>query len=228
MPVFEQPHSVESLKMEFVWIESIQSWVGRYEVSNAQYTKFKAGHNVRRVNSRYSLLSPEQPVVNVSYEDALAYAAWINDMESEEGRLPPGWEYKLPTGEQWEIFATCGKPGRLYPWGKTWPPPHGNVGDKTSAMGNGFADYSDNEPVTCDVRQAGANEWGLVGTFGNAAEWVDEWYGQSQRKRVFRGGSWRTMSKDSLQTQFRGKNAPSYAGDDIGFRLVLTYTAPRP
>ena len=203
MPIFEQPHTIEALDMEFVWIEAIQSWVSRYEVSNAQYTKFKPGHNVKRVNNRHSLLMPEQPVVNVSYGDALAFIEWMSEDESENGRIPSGWEFKLPTGDQWEAFATCGKSRRHYPWGKEWPPPHGNVGDSMSAMKNGFSDYTDKEPVSCDVREAGSNEWGLVGISGNVAEWVDEWYGQSKRKRVFRGGSWRTMSKNSLKTQDR-------------------------
>jgi formylglycine-generating enzyme required for sulfatase activity len=228
MPVYDQPHRVEFLDMELVWIESLQSWVGKFEVSTNQYTKFKMGHNVKRVAARFGLTAPDQPVVGVSYEDAMDFAEWINERETEAGRLPSGWKYKLPTGDQWEEFATCGHTRWTYPWGKEFPPPHGNIGDKSSATENGLADYNDGFPVSCDVRKAGTNDWGLCGTFGNAAEWVDDWYGQSKTKRVFRGGSWRTMSKRSLETDFRGKNAPTYKGDDIGFRLILTYTAPRP
>jgi formylglycine-generating enzyme required for sulfatase activity len=177
---------------------------------------------------RFGLTAPQQPVVGVSYEDAVDFAEWINEQEAEAARLPAGWKYTLPTGDQWEEFATCGKTRRTYPWGSDWPPPQGNIGDKSSAAGNGLSDYNDTFPVSCDVRKSGSNDWGICGTFGNASEWVDEWYGQRKTKRTFRGGSWRTMSKRSLETDFRGKNTPDYKGDDIGFRLILIYTAPRP
>jgi formylglycine-generating enzyme required for sulfatase activity len=228
MPVYGQPHKVEFIDMDFIWIESLQSWVGKFEVTTKQFTKYRLGHNVRRFDGRIGLSAPEQPVVGVSYEDAKAFIEWLNEQEDEAGRLPSGWKYKLPTGDQWEEFASCGKTGRKYPWGRNWPPPHGNIGDKNSATGKGFSDIDDGHPVSCDVRKSGTNDWGLSGTSGNVAEWTDDWYGQNKTKRCFRGGSWRTMSKRSLQTDFRGKNPPAYKADDIGFRLILTYTRPRP
>ena len=66
--------------MEFVWIEALKMWVGKYEVTNAEYRKKEAGHNSKEF-SGHSLNGDRQPVVNVNFDDAKAYAEWMTQQD---------------------------------------------------------------------------------------------------------------------------------------------------
>ena len=87
-------------------------YIGRYEVSNAQYEHFveATGYQAPRGWSGGSIPGglENHPVVNVSWHDALAYCRWL----SEE----TGHTVRLPTEAEWEKSAR-GTDGRVYPWG---------------------------------------------------------------------------------------------------------------
>ena len=159
-PVAGTDWKVPDIGMEFVWIGALDIWVGKYEVTNEEYRKFKPDHDSKSYET-YSLNGDRQPVVYVNYEDATAYVKWLTERERKAGRLPPGYCYRLPSDDEWTAFCQCGD-NREYPWGNSMPPKYGNY--------NQMDDYNDGFPVTCPVEKSGKNDWGLYGVGGNACE----------------------------------------------------------
>ncbi|MBI3986026.1 MAG: SUMF1/EgtB/PvdO family nonheme iron enzyme [Lentisphaerae bacterium] len=164
----------DGVTMELVWIPNLYSlaerWVGKYEVTNGEYRKFKADHDSGECKGQ-SLNGDRQPVVAVNFEDAKAFANWLSEREEKAGRLPKGYYYRLPSEDAWLTFAQCGD-GREYPWGNSWPPKYGNYADETigEVLGKDWGiifGYRDGYALTCPVEESGKNDWGLCGVGGN-------------------------------------------------------------
>jgi formylglycine-generating enzyme required for sulfatase activity len=151
--------------------------------------------------------------VNVSWHDAVAYAAWLS--------LLTGQPWRLPSEAEWEKAARGGD-GRIYPWGDQFD---ANRYD-TSEGGKGTT-----TPV--GTYPGGASPWGAQDMAGNVWEWTSGLYmpypyrstdgrdhTDSFGARVLRGGSW---SSDAwgVRTAYRRDNMPVGTYDDAGFRLVL-------
>jgi len=163
----------------------------------------------------------QHPIVNVSYEDAKAYADWAG--------------VALPTEAQWE-YAARGPQGNNYPWG----------GDTITEPENGWngtmcAHYKNSSFVgksTWPVGSfhAGASWCGAYDMAGNVWQLCSDWYGvysastvidptgpTSGRYRVMRGGSWDYdwVNGYGYRSSFRGKSVrDDYASRIIGFRCV--------
>ena len=88
------------------------------------------------------------PVVNVSIDDAMAFAAWRSKRD--------GVAYRLPTEQEWEYAARNGQQGDLYPWGSEWQ--------------NGAAVLKDATPFPVGSRPNGKNKWGVFDLIGNVWE----------------------------------------------------------
>ncbi len=180
-----------------------------YEVTNALYKKFMdaTGHSAPKDDSTYSVvvpILPEQPVVGVSWHDAIAYAEWSGK--------------RLPTEAEWEKAARGGLKAKRYPWGNEITKKDANYdGDGTTAVGS----YS-------------ANGYGLYDMAGNVYEWCADWYDSgyytnspndnplgpdSGTDRVLRGGSW-TSDPGPLRVSFRHSFSPREAFSLVGFRCV--------
>ena len=211
--------------MEFVWIDSLGMWVGKYEVTNNEYRQFKPGHDSKDFMG-HDLNGERQPVVFVNFDDALDYADWLTERDS--ARLGGNLRYRLPTSKEWEAFAQCGD-GREYPWGNQWPPRSGNAGNFHGVEGAGdwgrVPGYDDGFSVTCAVEQSWRNSWGLYGVGGNVWEATTS-DRDSMMFKCWRGGAWSSYHQNQLRTTFRlalhgGRNR----GNSFGFRLVL---APAP
>ena len=208
------------ITMDFVWSHALGGWVGKYEVTNAEYRRFKSDHNSGEYQG-HTLNGDRQPVVQVSYDDAMAFAEWINTT----AELPGGYKCRLPGAKEWMTLAQCGD-GRKYPWGSEWPPKYGNYGDL--AAKNAFTNwpytiggYNDGYAVSCPVEKSGKNQWEVYGVAGNVWEWTSELYGGANDRRVVRGASWDVISQDGLECACRGVFASSSRNVSIGFRLVL-------
>ncbi len=231
--------TVPQIDMQFVWIEALGIWVGRYEVTNAQYRMFEPEFRSRGtyIDERFDFDTEDRPAVvfNVDSRDhrppdrsaVFPFITWLNEREREAGRLPEGWRYNLPTGEQWTVFAGCGD-DRRFPWGNTWPPAYGNYADETAGrhlsrhVGRTISGYDDGHAHTAPVRESGRNDWGLYGVGGNMAEWTLEREGGHYAAR---GGSWAHSVPSMLTIDYRiWVNEPSWVNISyLGFRLVLTH-----
>ena len=162
---------------------------------------------------------PDQPVTNVSWDDANRYAAWLSGAT--------GKPYRLPTEAEWEYAARAGTETR-YPWGNAM------VSGKASCKGCGEPVSMQNPPA---AEAYPPNPFGLFGMGGGVAEWVaDCWhrdYGDAPRigtsawdapdcrERVLRGGSWVADAKD-LRPSSRDSYDASVRYPTHGLRLAQT------
>jgi formylglycine-generating enzyme required for sulfatase activity len=197
----------DDVPMEFVWLEDVRLWVGKYEVNNRQYRVFAPQHDSGTFRD-HALNGPEQPAVNVSWDEAAKFAEWMT------GAFGRGeMVFRLPTESEWESFARCGQ-SWAFPWGPSMPPAFGNYGL--------IEDYDDGAVVSAPVSESGANAWGLYGVGGNVWEWCDGWFDASQKTRVFRGAAWNLNKADALRIDNRGSDADRTKSIYVGFRLVMT------
>lgn len=170
-----------------------------------------------------------QPVIHVSYNDAMAYCRWLSSRTNRT--------YRLPTEAEWEYAAGNGSKHTTYSWGNSDSQNvSANVADLTSqkaAMSpEFFKNYTDGYVYTAPVGKFAPNELGLYDMIGNVAEWCLDWYddfyasGTNNPKgpftgtdRVIRGGSWKSPPKYS-RVPTRDFNEPYYTYNYVGFRVV--------
>jgi formylglycine-generating enzyme required for sulfatase activity len=209
-----------STGMEFVWVEEMGLWVGKYEVTNGEYRKKEPRHDSKEYEG-HSLDGPRQPVVYVNFDDAKAYADWLTQRDREELN---GMRYRVPSEDEWMKFAQCDRDWE-YPWGNNWPPRSRQAGNYHGQEGAGFwskiSGYNDGHPVTCNVEEIWANPWGLYGVGGNVWECcaVDK---SGRSFGAWRGASWGNNLQDYMRCSYRFSYGGSFRGDYYGFRLVLS------
>ncbi len=174
----------------------------------------------------------EHPVVNVSWNDAVAMANWLSQKD--------GKTYRLPTEAEREYACRAGTTSR-YSCGDD--PQElaavGNVGDATlkAAVPHWNAptiSTHDGYVHTAPAGRYNANPWGLLDMHGNVWEWCSDWlagdyYEQSPvddpentvdaTLRVCRGGAW-TSKPRGARSAGRGRFAPEDRRSDLGFRLA--------
>ena len=138
------------------------------------------------------------PIVQVSVDDAFAFASWI-------GR-------RLPTEAEWEASARTDL-GYKYPWGNTWEENACNI-EKNGAGSTTEVDYySDYE-----------NEFKISDLLGNVMEWTSDIEAppikikKKQKYHVAKGGGWN--AKDNLTFSSRALFKPGFTSNIIGFRCV--------
>jgi len=202
--------------MAFVWIPSLNIWVGKYEVTNGEYRKMKPSHDSKAYEG-HSLNGYRQPVVCVNFDDAKEFARWLTQ---EDAGLLGGARYRVISESEWLACAQCGD-GREYPWGNSMPPKYGNYSDSSSAWGFKIGGYTDGHAVTCAVEQSGRNEWGLYGMGGNVWECcASDSTGSSFG--AWRGASWDYSNSNNLRCACRHDDDGSGRDNDYGFRVVLS------
>ena len=163
--------------------------------------------------------TPDEPAVNVTWEDAQAFCRWLSEREGRPYRLPTDAEWSLAVGLQGETGATPReKDSRIknaYPWGTDWPPPAraGNYGVSRFFPADAYE-------KTSPVGSFDENPYGLFDMGGNVWQWCEDWYDTSLRRRVLRGAAWNSSTQDILRSSFRYYNSPNEASDNIGFRCV--------
>jgi sulfatase modifying factor 1 len=112
------------------------------------------------------------PVYRVNHTEASEFCRKLTQLEREAGKLPDGYEYRLPTSVEWEFACRAGTLTRTH------------FGDKMSSR---LANYDGTRPVkgteigpnlgrTAEVGTYPANAWGLHDMLGNLTEWCMDWY----------------------------------------------------
>lgn len=156
---------------------------------------------------------PGQPVVSVSWFDAMAYCAWLSAMT--------GSHYRLPTEAEWERAARGGAERMLFPWGND--PPDSRP-DYHSRWKTGPESVGRSQP----------NAYGLFEMCENVHEWCSDWFAadyyafspdrnpqgpEEGQRKASRGGSWRHDIKIS-RCSARSSIPPEFKYADYGFRVV--------
>ncbi len=167
-------------------------YIGTKEVTNKEFREFLAEHNSGAIKGQ-SLNRGDQPVVQVTWEQAALFCNWLSAKES----LPPayikrgnklvaaepmGMGYRLPTEAEWEYCArfSSNKTVLKYPWGERFPPPPKsvNVADLTAknVVSPYLEKYTDGYAVTAPPGVFKPNALGLYDLGGNVAEWCHDYY----------------------------------------------------
>ncbi|QRP62519.1 SUMF1/EgtB/PvdO family nonheme iron enzyme [Rhodanobacter sp. FDAARGOS 1247] len=172
------------------------------------------------------------PVVNVSWADATAYAAWLQQRT--------GKTYRLPSEAEFE-YALRGGTKTRYWWGDGVPshPVENLTGSADRSRSgrrwsNAFRGYRDGHWGPAPVMSFAANPFGLFDIDGNVSEWVVDcwhdsylraptdgsaWVNPGCRAHVLRGGSWGS-SPEQVESAYRqGANGDARSAR-VGFRVV--------
>jgi len=200
-------------------------FIGRYEVTVAQFRAFvdATGYPADPAALQGA---QEQPVTSVSWPDALAYAAWLQDRLHAWPEVPvalaaalqAGWRVSLPSEAEWEKAAR-GTDGRVFPWGdearpdlavygRAAPQPVGSIPCPACAFG--LADMS-------------GNVWELTRSLFqpypfDPADDLDDL--DAEALFVMRGGHFGDTAQN-VRTTVRGGVDPGARRPFIGFRLVI-------
>lgn len=180
------------------------------------------------------------PVVNVTWEGAQDFAAWLTEKERREEKIPASARYRLPTDKEWSWAVGIGdregsgSPKQkdkqikgVYPWGNQFPPPArtGNFLDRAASdsfkSGKWIVGYEDGFATTSPVGSFPASPLGLHDLDGNVWEWCEDSYYSEGEGRVLRGGSWIDDDPAELLSSSRTLSPPDFALGTYGFRLVL-------
>jgi iron(II)-dependent oxidoreductase len=201
-----------------VWVDRFA--IGRSAITNRLYRFFldETGHEAPPGWDDAHFNHPDQPVTSVSWFDAAAYCAWL---EQRTGRA-----YRLPTEAEWERAARGGLESKRYTWGDE-PPQEQPRYHELWLTG------------PARVGQRPANGYGLDDISENVHEWCADWYDEdyyrhsparnpqgavSGTRRASRGGSWRHQIKIA-RVAARSSIPPEFQYSDYGFRCAMSLPA---
>ncbi len=175
-------------------------YMDQYEVTNAQYRKFvdATGHREPEGWDNDDFNQPNQPVVGVSWHDAVAYTKWVGK--------------RLPTEKEWEYSARGGLINKVYPWGDD------------ESLARDYANYSrtsgkDKWGCSAPIGSFKPNGYGLYDMAGNVWEWCNDWYDIHRHTKVLRGGSWSNITLN-LRLASRNHFSLNAGSTNYGFRCV--------
>jgi formylglycine-generating enzyme required for sulfatase activity len=169
--------------------------------------------------SHNTLNAPNQPVVGVSWYEALAYCAWLTTQGQQAGWLTTDAIIRLPTAREWERAARH-TDQRRYPWGERLPTPdHAN----TSATAL-------HAPAPVGCFPAGQAACGAADLAGNIWEWtatrlatpyapVPQTDAAQQEKLIIRGGAF-NWSSDYTHCGAAYWFSTGHRRNLLGFRIV--------
>ena len=198
-----------------VWVDRFA--IARTAITNRLYNIFihETARNAPPTFSAEPFNHPDQPVVSISWFDAVAYCAWLGERT--------GKAYRLPTEAEWERAARGGLEQRLYTWG-----------DDAPQQQPRYADLWQRGPERVGGRPP--NGFGLYDISENVHEWCADWYDEayysrapernpqgpsSGTRRASRGGSWRHQIKIT-RVAARSSIPPEFQYSDYGFRCALS------
>ena len=175
-------------------------FLGMHQVTNAEFRRFRSNHH-SGLHQKKHLDGDDQSVVDISYDDAQAFIAWLNQLPEERAA---GRVYRLPNEEEWE-YAAQGGDGRRFPWGEEWPPP-----GSAKQFPNPFLLYG----LTGTAREWTGSIYGPYGE-GHASE-----ASNGSTLRVVRGSSSVDVSRRALRVACRIPTPPDDRSPFIGLRVA--------
>jgi formylglycine-generating enzyme required for sulfatase activity len=213
------------------WVEVGTFQIAKYTVTVAEYALAVRSGGVREPPQSGSVTwqtqqqHPDHPVVCVSWQDAMAYTAWLNKTTGQRG-------WRLPTEAEWEKAARWDpqrQDSRIYPWGNTFDKDRCNVSESGIRTTSPIGSY----PAS-DARRSGASPFGVEEMAGNVWEWTSSVFkpypyitndGREDQKstenRTLRGGSWVNgawVARAACRVGLRW----DFLSFSIGFRLALS------
>ncbi len=206
--------------------------IGQFEVTQGEWERVMGPIETKRdagAGDRF-------PVYRVIHAEASEFCRKLTQLEREVGKLPDGYEYRLPSAAEWGFACRAGTL-TLTPFGDKMSSRLANY-DSTQAL-----EGTEKGPKlgrTAEVGTYPANAWGLHDMLGNVTEWCLDWYHHKveggvdpmqlqpfDREKpcmVIRGGAWRSPGKycHSANRYFSPPESRGY----IGLRPVLTKVQP--
>ena len=186
--------------------------MARYPVTAMQYRAFVEATGAEwRPTARFA----NQPADSVSWDDALAFCAWLG--------AQLGLDVRLPSEFEWQLAATGGDPANTYPWGAKWDVAREPWRANTARSGPG-------RMSAVGVYPRGAAAAGMLDLAGNVREWCANLYDTpisteathgGDRPRVVRGGSW-NGGRGGARCADRDVDHHDSRYDDLGFRVVCS------
>jgi formylglycine-generating enzyme required for sulfatase activity len=224
-------------------------WIGKFEITNEQYARFDPDHDSRFEHKGswvfseghlgWPLNHPKQPVVRISWKEAMQFCRWLSERT--------GLNVTLPSEAQWEWACRAGAASAMH---------YGDLDTDFSQLAN-MADltmrqlaydtdgrytmditprdarFDDKILVTANVGRYRPNAWGLYDMHGNVAEWTRSAYKaypyksddgrnkiDTSGERVVRGGSWRDRPK-RCRSAFRLSYPNWQKVYNVGFRVAI-------
>jgi len=197
-------------------------WSGVFDLETREWKRVD-GATWQHPHGPRSAANNDEPVMQVSYNDALAYAQWAKK--------------RLPTEAEWEYAARGGLAGKIYDWGDELNPdgkPAANWWQGSfPARNTGEDGYVSVAPVG----KFAPNGFGLYDMAGNVWEWCADWFDEKYyskssginptgpktgQERVMRGGSWMCSENycQGYRVAARSHATPDTALNNLGFRCV--------
>jgi len=196
-------------------------YIDAYPVTNADYAPF-----AEETGRPAPVGEADAPVVNVTWDDAKAYAEWCGK--------------RLPTEAEWERAAR-GLDNYYYPWGPDFNAancnclPPGAERDKRKKRDDDEGEDAAAEATRIEIvgaRDGNRSSFGVYDMAGNVWQWVQDWYSTYQgrenplgptegKERVIRGGAYDSTPEECMSIA-RGRANPTAKASNIGFRCALT------
>ncbi len=206
-------------------------YLGVHEVTVEQYSRFvevtgytEPDHVPYLDHPTWSeqIQHPSRPVTNITWEDAVAFCAWLTETEHQG-------IYRLPSEAQWEYACRAGTT-TAFNTGRSLNTNQANI----DPDGRRHYDWMSTRFVR-DVGSFDPNAWGLHDMHGNVHEWCQDryhinyegaptdgsaWERGGEHERVIRGGSW-YGEREYSRSAYRGE-PPGWIGFNSGFRVSRT------
>lgn len=197
-------------------------WSGVFDRAAKQWSK-SDGADWRHPHGPGSTAKPHEPVTQISWSDAVAYARWGGK--------------RLPTEAEWEFAARGGLAGREYAWGDELRPGGKPVANWWQGKFPMIDTGEDGFAGVAPIGRFPPNGFGLRDVAGNVWEWCADWYDagyffKSPREnprgpvvgeeRVMRGGSWMCAENFCSNYRVAGRShaTPDSGLDNLGFRCA--------
>ena len=197
-------------------------WIGKYEVTQGEFTA------VLGRNPSHFTGDSNRPVEKVTFLGANSYCSALTQRERESGRLPAGYEYRLPSEAEWEYACRAGSTNLF------------SFGDDASIADQFAWTAGNSEATTHPVGLKRPNSWGIYDMHGNVWEWCSDWFEPypaapltdpvgpaSSKYKLFKGGGW-NQEVQFARASSRFMMSPSNGIHFVGFRVVLGPIHPRP